>query len=348
MTLPARQPLLPLLLRRRLLIVTGKGGVGKSTIAAALAWRAAEAGQRVLACEFDAKGELATALSGAGPITSSAGTRFVPDELHPNLWVMAMDPEASLREYLRRNLHLPFVGKVGPLSSAFDFLANAAPGVREIVTMGKVAWEAKECNYDLVVVDATSTGHIMGQLRAPLAINELVGVGLIRNQTAWMLEILNDPAITGLVVTTTAEETPVSETIELCGAVTRETGVGLAAVIVNRVLADLFVPEFPGGPPAERKAFARLLSAGSPARRRFELAVGGSDVAARLLEAAVIADELHTQQQVNIDHLVGRLADQTAALGDPIPLAFVPQLFGVEVGLPTTRGVAAALEDAFV
>ena len=322
-----------------------------------MAWHAAESGQRVLAGEFDAKGELATALSGAGPITSSAGTRFVPDELHPNLWVMAMDPEASLREYLRLNLRLPFVGKVGPLSGAFDFLANAAPGVREIVTVGKVAWEAKERNYDLVVVDATSTGHIMGQLRAPLAINELVGVGLIRNQTAWMLGVLNDPAITGLVVTTTAEETPVIETIELCDAVARETGVGLAAVIVNRVLADLFDPASavgrpagkppPGNPPAgnspvgshaaERKALARLLSAGSPARRRFELAVGGSDAAARLLEAAVIADGLHTQQQVNIDHLVDQLADLTAAHGDPIPLAFVPQLFGVDVGLPTTR-----------
>ena len=120
--MPAPEPLVPLVpLEQRLLLVTGKGGVGTSTVAAALAWRAAAAGQRVLACELDAKGDLAAALLGAGPPHSgAAGTRYEPDELHDRLFAMAMDPEASLKEYLRLHLRIPLVSKLGALSTAFD------------------------------------------------------------------------------------------------------------------------------------------------------------------------------------------------------------------------------------
>ena len=106
---------------------------------------------------------------------------------------MSMDTEASLREYLRLNLRIPVVGRIGPLAKAFDFVATAAPGVREILTVGKLCYEVREQHYDLVVVDASATGHIVGQLAAPQAINDLVKVGLIRSQTDWMLDILSDP-----------------------------------------------------------------------------------------------------------------------------------------------------------
>ena len=110
---------------------------------------------------------------------------------------MSMDTEASLREYLRLNLKIPVVGRIGPLAKAFDFVATAAPGVREILTVGKLCYEVRERHYDLVVVDAPATGHIVGQLAAPQAINDLVKVGLIRTQTDWMLDILSDPAAPG-------------------------------------------------------------------------------------------------------------------------------------------------------
>ena len=112
--------------------------------------------------------------------------------------------------------------------------------MREILTVGKLCYEVRENHYDLVVVDATSTGHIIGQLAAPQAINQLVRVGLIRLQTDWMLDILSDPASTGLVIVTTPEEMPVNETMELAGRVREETTVDLAAVVVNRVLPELF------------------------------------------------------------------------------------------------------------
>ena len=177
------------LLDRRLVFVTGKGGVGKTTVAAGLALFAAEHGRRTLVCEVDAKGDVAAYFE-TGP------TGFTAREVFPALWAMSMDTEASLREYLRLNLRIPVVGRIGPLAKAFDFVATAAPGVREILTVGKLCYEVREKHYDLVVVDASATGHIVGQLAAPQAINDLVKVGLIRSQTDWILDILSDPATT--------------------------------------------------------------------------------------------------------------------------------------------------------
>ena len=90
---------------------------------------------------------------------------------------MAMDTEESLREYLRLQLKVPLIGRIGPVARTFDFVADAAPGVKEILTVGKLCHEVRERHYDLIVVDASATGHVVGQLAAPQAINELVKVG---------------------------------------------------------------------------------------------------------------------------------------------------------------------------
>jgi anion-transporting ArsA/GET3 family ATPase len=315
------------LLDRRLLLVTGKGGVGKSTVAAALAWLASTSGKRVLACEFDAKGDLAVCLAGAGGVVGPP-TGFQPREIHPRLWAMSMDPEASLREYLKLQLHLPLVTRIGALSNVFDFVASAAPGVREIVTVGKIAYEVKQRHWDLVVVDATASGHIVGQLRAPQAINELVGVGAIRNQTSWILDILDDPATTGLVVVATPEEMPVNETIELCRRVEQDTGVDLAAVVVNRLLPEPFNRP-------EQLAFEQL---DTPRGRARLIDTVGSEAADALLEGTRLAVGLRRRQADHLGELV-------AALGPTVPSVLVPQLFDVERGLVTTRAVAERLAE---
>ena len=103
--------------------------------------------------------------------------------MSPGLFAMSMDTEESLKEYLRLQLKIPLVARLGPLARTFDFVANAAPGVKEILTVGKFLWEVREQSYDLVVVDAVATGHITGQLAAPQAIQELVQVGLVKDQT---------------------------------------------------------------------------------------------------------------------------------------------------------------------
>src|SRR4051794_38537065 len=232
------------LLDRKLIFVTGKGGVGKTTIAAALALLASERGKRTLLCELDAKGNLSDFFE-TGP------TRFEEREILPRLWAMSMDTEASLKQYLSLQLHLPLVARVGPLARMFDFVATAAPGVKEIVTVGKLVWEVRERHYDVVVVDASASGHIVGQLAAPQAINELVQVGLVRQQTGWMLDILGDPDLTGLVIGATPEERRVKETIERSAGGRSETNVDRAAIVVNGVL-----PELLGG--GEEGVFARL------------------------------------------------------------------------------------------
>ncbi|MBJ7514492.1 MAG: P-loop NTPase, partial [Acidimicrobiia bacterium] len=124
----AHEPLLPELLKKRLLVITGKGGVGKSTVTAGLALLASDLGKRVLVVEVDAKGDIASKFE-------HPPVGFVPVEVHPNVSVLAMDTEASLREYLRLNLRIPVVGRSGPIARVFDFVATAAPGVKEVLTI---------------------------------------------------------------------------------------------------------------------------------------------------------------------------------------------------------------------
>ncbi|MDZ7732316.1 MAG: ArsA-related P-loop ATPase [Acidimicrobiia bacterium] len=203
------------LLDRRLLFVTGKGGVGKTTVAAALALTASQQGRRTLVCEVDAKGNLAD-------FFESGEIGWDPVELGPDLFAMSMNTEESLKEYLKLQLRVPLAGRMGPVARSFDFVANAAPGVKEILTVGKLCYEVQQENYDLVVVDASATGHIVAQLAAPQAINELVKVGMVREQTSWMVEILADPLLTGAVIVSAPEEMPVNETLELVGRIRGE------------------------------------------------------------------------------------------------------------------------------
>jgi anion-transporting ArsA/GET3 family ATPase len=310
----------PDLLGLQLVFVTGKGGVGKTTVAAALAQLAAEHGQRVLACEVDAKGDLA-ALFEAPP------TGFVPKEIAPGVSSMSMDTEASLREYLKLHLRIPVVGRIGPLARAFDFVATAAPGVREILTVGKICYEVRERNYDLVVVDAPASGHIIGQLAAPQAINDLVKVGLIRSQTDWLLEILSDPHRTGLVAVTTPEEMPVAETLELTARVREETSVRMSAVVVNRVLPELFGQR-------EEEIFEQLRE---PETEQVLSGRAGSPVTP-VLDAARLAV---TMRRTRADHL----ARLQAGLPKDIPVLLLPYLFARGHGMRTTRQVAQSLSE---
>ena len=308
------------LLDRKLLFVTGKGGVGKSTIAASLGLLAAESGKRTLVCEVDAKGNLAD-------FYEAGETSFAARELQPNLWAMSMDTEESLKEYLSLQLKIPLLSRIGPVARTFDFIANAAPGVKEILTVGKLAWEVKQRNYDLVVVDSVASGHIVGQLTAPQGINELVSVGVVRNQTDWMLDILTDPAQTGVVIVSAPEEMPVVETIELAERLNRETDVDLAAVVVNRVLPELFTER-------EEAVFDRLRT---PERTTALSEALGGDVAP-ILDAADLAVTLRRTR-------AGHLSTLRAGLDPTLPLIFVPYLFTRSHGARATHQVSEMLGE---
>ena len=306
------------LLDRKLLLVTGKGGVGKTSVVAAMALLASSWGKRTLACEVDAKGDLSSFLE-TGPTT------FKEREVQPGLFAMSMDTEESLKEYLALNLKIPLMTRLGPLARMFEFVATAAPGVREILTVGKLAYEVREGRYDLVVVDASATGHVVGQLTAPQAINELVRVGLVREQTAWMLDILSDPARTGLVIVTTPEEMPVNETVELASRIHSETIVDLAAVVVNRVLPELFGR-------GEEEVFERLARAD---RVDALGAAAGADVTP-ILDAARLAVTLRRTRAGHLE----RLRD---GVGRDVPMLYLPYLFVRGHGLRASHQMAEAL-----
>ncbi len=309
------------LLGRRLLVVTGKGGVGKSTIAAALALVAARRGKKVLVVDVDAKGTIAERFE-TGPV------RFQPREVMPGVSLMAMDTEASLAEYLRLNLKVPIIGRLGPLAGMLDFIATAAPGVKEILTIGKVCWEVREslegrADWDMVIVDAAATGHVIAQLGAADAIGDLVAVGPVRSQTAWMSEILADPAITALNVVTTPEEMPVEETIDLVGRARTELQVPLGVVVVNRVLPELFTHR-------DEAVFRRLAAA--PFADRLVERVGSG--ASSVIEAAELAISMRRSR-------VARLTRLRAEVD--LPMLYVPYLFSRSQGRRETEMVADAL-----
>jgi len=312
----------PALLDRRLLFFTGKGGVGKSTMAAACALLAAERGKRVLLVGVDAKGDVAAQFE-------RPAVGFTPREVHPGVFAMALDTEASLREYLRLQLRIPVFGRLGPLARVFDFVATAAPGVKEILTVGKVCWEVREsiagrAAWDLVVVDAAATGHIVAQLGAADAISELVDVGPVRAQTAWVADLLADPAVSAVNVVTTPEEMPVAETIELVARVRSDLRVALGAVVVNRVLPELFTH-------ADEATFAALRHDGATAVLERE---AGSGVRA-VLDGASLAVSLRRTRAEHLAHLRAEV---------DLPMLYVPYLFVRAHGLRVTRMVAASLE----
>ena len=308
-------------LDRRLLFFTGKGGVGKSTVTAATALLAAERGRRVLLVEVDAKGNL-TSLFEHEPVG------FKPAEVYPGVFAMQMRTEAALREYLKLNLRIPVIGRLGPLANVLEFVATAAPGVKEILTVGKVCWEAREAlegraDWDLVVVDAAATGHVLAQLDSPRAIQELVQVGPVRQQTEWMVELLSDPALTALHVVTSPEEMPVNETIELVERARAEVNVPLRSVVVNRVLPEPFTR-------ADEPVFDALAS--GPGRDALVAAVGpGTDAA---LDATRLAVAMRRSRAVHLAHLRETI---------DVPLVYLPYLFVRDHGLRVTRMVAEHL-----
>ncbi|HSJ36350.1 MAG TPA: ArsA-related P-loop ATPase [Acidimicrobiia bacterium] len=231
-----------------LTLVTGKGGVGKSAVAAALALSARRHGQRVLAIDMTNGG-------GLGAHLGEPDLTFEPRPIGIGLEASVIDRADALIEYLRVQIGLPALATMGPAARAFDALASTAPAVREVVTIGKVLWEVRREVWDLVVADAPPTGQIGSYLRAARTVRELVSTGRILDQVEWMEDILTDPERTHLSIVTLLEELPAVESAETLAWVRAEDVIGSISVIANRVLPPLGAKVPDGtGPVAETAA----------------------------------------------------------------------------------------------
>lgn len=318
------------LLDKRLLFVTGKGGVGKTTVAAALATAAAERGLRAIVAEVASRGDAARTLAGVpldAPRTlrATAVPVFEEREVAPGLHHISVDPEHAMEEYLVDQLPVKALAGALVSSRLFSYLAAATPGLRELLTVGKL-WELAQPvrrtpgarPYDLVIVDAPATGHGLALLQAPRTFAATARVGPIARQGRTIDEMLSDPSRTGVIAVTTPEETPVSETLLLRAGLRAQTGLDLGAIVVNQLL-----PAPLSG--AERDALETALIASTPRGRGRGTSTGSAVATGVHGHAALHAARAQSRRA---RHQRAQLARLRRAVDGELPVTTVPALFG--------------------
>jgi anion-transporting ArsA/GET3 family ATPase len=230
----------PDLLDKRLVIVTGKGGVGKSTIALATAIAASRQGKRTILCEVGAQERLSR-------VFHRAEVGFHEVEMAENLWAISIDPDESMREYLLIQLKVRAMRDLLVRSRIFSYLAAATPGLKELVTIGKI-WELAQPErrvkggreYDLVVVDAPATGHGVGFLQTPRTFASIARVGPIHSQAETLDKFIRNRRRTGVEIVAAPEEMPVNETATLERDLVDEVGVSVDRIVMNGMYPERF------------------------------------------------------------------------------------------------------------
>jgi anion-transporting ArsA/GET3 family ATPase len=314
----------PGLLDRRLIFVTGKGGVGKSTVAISLGLLAARRGLRVIVAELSSQDRVRQTFE-------RSGETFEEVQVAEGLFTISIEPQRAMEEYLR--VKTGSVGQVLGSSRLFGAFAMATPGMRELLSIGKV-WELAQFErrtsgagaYDLVIVDSPAAGHGVGILRTPKTFAEIARVGPIAHQAKTIAATIADHDFTSVVAVATPEEMPVNETLWLRDALA-EDGLVLDAVIVNACYPERFRA-------TER---SRL----ETARKRAKSPLAAAALGAALSEQA----RAHTQQE-QLQRLRDGLGTELLALpclfSEAVGRAELEQLAdGIETGLARLESVAA-------
>jgi anion-transporting ArsA/GET3 family ATPase len=317
----------------KILIVSGKGGVGKTTVAAALALAAARTGRTVCVAEVDRKGTLPK-LFGGRALT------YEPRDMAPGVWGMNIVPELALGEYLDVQYHMKRVSKVLTSSHFVDYITTAAPGLKDILVLGKIwyleqgrARAPGEPRFDTIVVDAPAAGHMLTFLQAPMGLSDAVRVGPIKRQSEWLVDMLTDPERCRVHLVTLAEEMPVSETLETAAALEGRLGLSMGPIFANAIYSELLTEE-------DQKLLTSVLEDGradelvGPAKSA-GLSLDGEDLDA----LAGYARFLDSRRAIQQDHL-DNLRD-----GVDEPVVELPFLFSAGLALPDIETLADAIEE---
>jgi anion-transporting ArsA/GET3 family ATPase len=311
----------------RLVIVAGKGGVGKTTVSAALARAASREGLSTLIVEVEGKSGLAAMFhqpvfsyeevilsDGAAP--GSGSNPGAP--LRGEVRARTLTPDDALLDYLH-SAGMSRISRRLVASGALDMVATAVPGIRDILVLGKVKSLERGAAADLIVLDAPAAGHAISFLQSASGLADAVRLGPIHSQARDVLDLLGDPARCQVVLVTLPEETPVNELVDTAFQLEDRVGVSLGPVVVNGLY-----PELPG-----------LLANPEAAADRAGVALRPGEAEA-LRAAAEFRRERMALQRSQTQRLREAL---------PLPQIHLPYVFDAEIDLPQLDTLASALLD---
>jgi len=275
------------LIDKRLQFFTGKGGVGKSTVTAALALLAARKGKKVLIVEIDTNSTMRR-------IFNAPFVGFVPLEVRDGIYVININPEEALAEYIQEHVKIQRVARKISQNSILQYFFKAAPAVNELVAINKIFTlfkqrdETNMLEYDLVLVDLPATGHAISFLGLPVLLGQLVGVGPIRKMIEKYQTLFTDSQTTAVNLVTLAEEMPVAETIELYQAISKKLTLPMGNLFVNAVVEQVF----------DESEVAAM--------KKLEAVAGNLEA----LDAALLPARYSMKQQQRSETLIHTLVDQ--------------------------------------
>jgi anion-transporting ArsA/GET3 family ATPase len=299
----------------RVVIVAGKGGVGKTTVTAALATAAARTGMSVLIVEVEGKSGLASCFD-QPPLT------YEEAELRPGLRARTLTPDDALLEYLDDH-GMRRISRRLSRSGALDVVATAVPGMRDILVLGKVKQLERAGVADLIVLDAPAAGHAVNFLLSAAGLVDAVKVGPVHKQATDVIELLHDPERCQVVLVTLPEETPVNELVDTAYAIEDRAGVALGPVVVNGCM-----------PPMDDIASAAHGVAGVESDAALaDIELPESELAA-LAAAAEFRIGIQERQAEQWRRLEARL---------PLPQIRLPFLFTADIGPAEVELLAEAL-----
>jgi len=312
-------------LDRRLIIISGKGGVGKTAIATALGLRAAAAGLNTILCEVSENEKIA-------PLFGRAASSYRETPLGvPNLSSIYIDPQESFNEFVRRRLKIAALWKPVVESKLISAFIQAAPGMKEIMTLGKVMELERartkngEPKYDLIILDAPATGHGLSLFRSPLLAMRATKAGPIYQKAKLIVDLLRDEARTRMHIVTLAEEMPVAETLEMIAAIRVDLHIPLGTILINAVVQSTIEPEN-----RDLLEAVRRESAADPSNTEACNAAG-------LRAMMALVDRMEGRSRLNAQH-VAQMCDRS-----DLPTLIAPFIFDAPWGLSSVQKLAEAL-----